>query len=417
MATRSSSLVLSAAITVATAMLVSASETSGTTSVIHSFGGRSVAEYPYSDLVLDGSGTLYGMTVLGGDFGSGTVFSLSPPSGATRGWTETVLHSFSSTADGGQPYGGVTLDSQGNLYGTAVVGGTGGSCVEDGCGVVWKLTNSGGTWSQHVIYNFTGGDDGYGPGGPVVFDSLGNLYGMTATGGAYGLGVVYQLSPDPSDHWTLTVVHAFTGGEDGGAGSAGRLLIDADQNIYVVATVGGPYGAGVIFHLAPSSSGPWKQTTLYSFKGQPDGSFPYGGLVRDTSGNFYGTTYYGGKYGVGAVYALEQVKGKWRERVLHSFSDGTGGSFPISHLVLDSSGTLYGTTSEGGAPGCSCGTIFSLTQVGQGVWEERIVHRFAGVPDGSFAYNGLVADSLGNYYGTTAYGGNDDDGVVYKFTP
>ena len=387
------------------------------TSVIHSFGGSSEAEYPYTDLVLDDAGNLYGMTVLGGDWGSGTVFRLSPPSGALRGWTETVLHSFTSTTDGGQPYGGVTLDSEGNIYGTAVVGGSGGTCVEDGCGVVWKLTNSGGTFSHSVIYDFTGGDDGYGPGGPVVFDDLGNLYGMTAVGGAFGLGVVYQLSPGAGDSWTLNVVHAFTGGEDGGAGSAGRLLIDADGTIFGVATIGGTFGAGVVFQLTPASNGTWTQTTLYSFEGQPDGSFPYGGLVRDDSGRFFGTTYYGGYYGYGAAFMLEQVKGVWQERVLNSFSSGQDGGYPISHLVIDSAGTLYGTTSEGGAPGCGCGTIFSLTEVGPGIWKDRIVHQFTGVPDGSFAYNGLVADPAGNLYGATAYGGLDDDGVIYKLTP
>ena len=411
----------SGALIAATAVLVLGAEKSGiesTTTVIHSFGGSSEAEYPYTDLVLDPAGNLYGMTVLGGDFGSGTVFRLSPPAGAVRGWTETVLHSFTSTADGGQPYGGVTLDGLGNIYGTAVVGGSGGSCVEDGCGVVWMLTNEGGSYTHSVIYDFTGGDDGYGPGGPVVLDDLGNLYGMTAVGGAYGLGVVYQLSPGEGDQWTLNVIHAFTGGEDGGAGSAGRLLVDPSGDIYGVATIGGTYGAGVVFQLTPAPSGPWTQTTLYSFQGQPDGSFPYGGLVRDASGTFYGTTYYGGKFGVGAVFALQPTRSGWSEKVLHSFRYyGTGGSYPIGHLVLDSAGVLYGTTSEGGAPGCSCGTIFSLTEVAPGDWHTRVVHRFTGVPDGSFAYNGLVIDPAGTLYGATAYGGNDDDGVVYRFRP
>ncbi len=178
------------AVLAAITLQASAALAGGTVEVIHSFGGRSDGEYPSTDLVIDKDGNLYGMTVLGGDIGAGAVFRLSP---SKDGWTETVLYSFTSGADGGQPYGGVTLDDEGNLYGTAVVGGTGGTCVEEGCGVVWMLTGSGGTWTQSVIHNFTGGDDGYGPGGPVVFDDLGNLYGMTPTGGAYGLGVVYQL--------------------------------------------------------------------------------------------------------------------------------------------------------------------------------------------------------------------------------
>src|SRR5437879_8639617 len=148
-------------------------------------------EYSSTYLVLDGTGNLYGTTVQSGEHSSGTVFQLTP-SGNT--WTHTVLYSFTSGADGGQPYGGVTLDPQGNIYGTTVIGGShSGPCVEDGCGVVYKLTYSGGRWKEHVIHAFTGGKDGYGPGAGVTLD--GNIYGMTPTGGADGLGVIYQLTP------------------------------------------------------------------------------------------------------------------------------------------------------------------------------------------------------------------------------
>ncbi len=403
------------------AMLVCGAGAPGTFKVLYSFTGDPDAEYPSTDLVIDGAGNLYGMTVLGGDFGSGTVFRLSP---SGNGWTATVLYSFTSTADGGQPYGGVTLDDEGNLYGTAVVGGTGGTCVEAGCGVVWKLTNSEGSWSQSVIYNFTGGDDGYGPGGPVVFDNVGNLYGMTPTGGEFGLGVIYQLSPDGEGEWTLTVLHAFTGGEDGATGSSGRLLIDRGGNILGVATVGGEHGAGTIFRLSPSQSETsvtgvtWTLKTLYSFKGEPDGVFPYGGLVRDKWGNLYGTTYYGGEHGDGTIYKLAYNNGRWHESVLYSFTGGADGAYPISRLVFDSAGRLYGTTSEDGAAGCNCGTIFRLTTspAGTGATRVEVVHQFTG-PDGAYAYNGLVRDSAGNFYGTTVNGGAEDDGVVYTFAP
>ncbi len=402
------------AVVAVTTVLVSTAAAQNTVEVLYSFSGNPDAEYPSTDLVIDGDGNLYGMTVLGGDFGSGTVFRLSPSAG---GWIETVLYSFTSAADGGQPYGGVTLDEQGNLYGTAVVGGTGGACPDGGCGVVWKLTNTG---TQSVIHNFTAGDDGYGPGGPVVFDSLGNLYGMTPTGGANGLGVVYRLSPDANGDWTLMVIHAFTGGDDGGTGSAGRLLFDDAGNILGVATVGGAHGAGTVFQLIPSERGPWTLTTLYAFEGDQYGGFPYGGLVRDASGNLYGTTYYGGAYGLGAAFKLapgEGGDGGWHASVLHSFRDGLDGSYPISHLVLDAAGNLWGTTSEGGAAGCDCGTIFRLSQSINGSWKERVVHRFENDPDGAFAYNGLVADSAGNLYGTTVYGGDDGEGVIFKYTP
>ena len=126
--------------------------------IIYNFAGGNDGEYVDSDLVMDGAGNIYGTSVQGGQFGSGTVFQVTPTG---NGATHTVLYSFTGGADGGEPYKGVTVDSQGNLYGTAVTGG-GGSC-EGGCGVAYKLTNSGGVWTQTVIHTFTGGDDGSGP--------------------------------------------------------------------------------------------------------------------------------------------------------------------------------------------------------------------------------------------------------------
>jgi uncharacterized repeat protein (TIGR03803 family) len=394
----------------ALAALAPAAKTAGLAEVIHSFDDDAGA-YPATDLVVDGRGSIYGTTTEGGDFGSGTVFKLTP---SDQGWSESVLYSFTSAADGGQPYNGVTLDSQGNLYGTAVAGGAGNAC-DGGCGVVYKLTNNGGEWTQNVIYSFTGGNDGYGPGAGLTFDANGNLYGMTPTGGEFGLGVIYQLSPGPNDTWQFRVIHAFTGGLDGATGSAGRMLLDGG-NLYGAATVGGAHGKGIIFRLSPTPNGNWKLRTLYSFKGQPDGGLPYGALARDAAGNLYGTTYYDGAYGYGTVYQLSSSGGEWTEKVLYSFRSGPGGSHPISHLNIDASGAMYGTTSEGGAPGCSCGTIFKLTP-SDGRWRYSVQHAFRGAPDGAYAYNGMAAAPNGSYYGTTVIGGGDDDGVVYEFRP
>src|SRR5216110_2134029 len=160
-----------------------ATASAATTTVIYSFAGDEDGEYADTDLVMDAAGNLYGTTVQGGDHGSGTVWELSP---SGNSWTHTVLYDFTGGADGGEPYKGVTLDAQGNLYGTAVTGG-GGSC-EGGCGVVFKLTNAGGTWTQTVIHTFRGAD-GSGPGSPVAIDKNGDVYGTTPTGGANGAGV------------------------------------------------------------------------------------------------------------------------------------------------------------------------------------------------------------------------------------
>ena len=385
-----------------------ATVTAATTDVIYSFE-EDEGEYADTDLETDSAGNIYGTTVLGGDFGSGTVFQLSHTGNS---WVHTVLYSFTGGADGGEPYKGVTLDGEGNLYGTAVTGGSG--ICEGGCGVAYKLTNSGGTWTQTVIHAFTGEDDGSGPGARVTVDGAGNVYGMAPTGGAYGLGTIYKIRQGQNGAWVLKVIHAFTGGADGATGSAGRMIL-RQGHLYGAATTGGTYGSGVVFELTPTQVGEWDFRTIYSFRGQPDGSFPYGALLFDSSGNIYGTTYYGGANNIGAVYQLTpRANGEWREKVLYSFQGGTDGNSPISNLVFDTARNLYGTTSEGGL---GTGTIFKLSPVGGGHWMETVVHMFQGPPDGAFSYTGMVVYPFGNFYGATVHGGVDDDGSIYKFTP
>jgi uncharacterized repeat protein (TIGR03803 family) len=382
--------------------------TATTTNVIFSCE-EDEGEYADTDLETDNAGNIYGTTVLGGDFGGGTVFQLSP---TANGWVHTVLYSFTGGADGGEPYKGVTLDRKGNLYGTAVTGGSG-NC-EGGCGVVYKLSNIGGTWTQTVIHAFTGGADGSGPGARVTVDGAGNIYGMAPTGGAYGLGTIYKIHQASNRAWVFGVLHAFTGGTDGATGSAGRMIL-RDGRLYGAVTAGGRYGSGVVFELNAGGFGERDLKILYAFRGQPDGSFPYGALLFDQSGNIYGTTYYGGANGIGAVYKLSpQPVGEWTEEVIYSFQQGTDGNSPISNLVFDKAGNLYGTTSEGGL---GRGVIFKLAPVGGGNWTETVVHAFEGPPDGGFAYNGMVVDAFGNFYGATVHGGENDDGSVYNFIP
>ncbi len=380
-----------------------------TTEVIYSFAGDDDGEYTDTDIARDAEGNLYGTSVLGGDFGGGTVWQLSP---VGAGWVHSVLYSFTGGADGGEPYKGVTLDAAGNLYGTAVTGGSG-SC-EGGCGVTYKLTKSGTTWSQSVIHAFTGGDDGSGPGARVAVDGRGNVYGMTPTGGANGLGTIYALHPKSTGGWAMRVIHTFTGGSDGSSGSAGKLLLRGGR-IYGAATTGGSNGSGIVFELTPTRIGEWSLKTIYSFQGAPDGVFPYGALLFDAEGNVYGTTYYGGANGLGTVYKLSPtVAGEWNETVLYSFRTGRDGNSSISNLVSDAAGNLYGTTSEGGL---GSGTIFAVTAGQNGTWTESIPHRFHDSPDGAFPYAGMVGDGAGTFFGATVHGGAAGEGAIYKFTP
>ena len=394
-------------ITCAVVILAKSSWAASATKLIYSFAGNADGKYTDTELVMDSAGNLYGTSVQGGAFGGGTVFQVTPAG------VHSVLYNFTGGADGGEPYKGVTLDADGNLYGTAVTGG-GGSC-EGGCGVVFALTKSGGSWTFNVIHTFTGGDDGSGPGSPVSIDRHGNLYGTTPTGGANGVGVVYQLKPGACG-WTLNVIHTFTGGADGLGGGAGRLLVGPNGDLYGVCTVGGANGFGNVFRIT-HHQGQWQLTTLYAFKDQPDGASPYGGLVFDKFGNLYGTTYYAGANDAGTVYKLSHRHGTWTETVLYSFKGGRDGASPISTLASDPEGNLYGTTSDGGAASCSCGVIFKMIRSETGAWSESVVYRFPGKPKPGFAYNGMVSDSNGHFYGATVHGGSHNDGAIYKFTP
>jgi uncharacterized repeat protein (TIGR03803 family) len=357
---------------------------------------------------------MYGTTVLGGTGSTGTVFALTRHNGQ---WRHSILYSFTGGVDGGQPYGGVTLDADGNVFGATVVGGTGGSCPEDGCGVVYELSKSdGGRWKETVIHDFDGAD-GSGPGAGLTLGPKGDLFGMTPTGGAHGFGVIYRLHRKSDGSWRFSVIHDFTGGADGNGGSAGRLLPDASGNLFGVATAGGANGSGVAFKLAQRKPGAWKLTPLYAFKGQPDAGFPYGALSFGPDGALYGTSYYDGEFDAGSVYRLAPAGGRWTEQVLYSFTGDADGGGSISNVLFDQAGNLYGTTSEGGDPTCGCGVIFELSPNQDGTWTESTVHRFTGAPDGAFAYNGMVSGPNGAFFGATVHGGDDDEGAVYRFTP
>jgi uncharacterized repeat protein (TIGR03803 family) len=220
--------------------------TIGNERVIYSFTGGADGGDPATALTLARSGNsydLYGTTVLGGSSACGTVFRLMPL--GSPSWQEQVVYSFGCSADGKNPYGGVTFDARGNLYGTTVSGGSGGSCGSSGCGVVFKLSSK----SETVLHSFTGGNDGFGPGGPVVFDSAGDIFGTTPDGGKDAQGVIYELSRSGRS-WHERVVHAFTGGKGGATGSLGALLVDASNSLYGVTELAGAHGAGTVFRLS-----------------------------------------------------------------------------------------------------------------------------------------------------------------------
>jgi uncharacterized repeat protein (TIGR03803 family) len=220
--------------------------------VIHEFESKPDGNQPYGTLISDASGNLYGTTWSGGTYGAGTVFEMTrdPLSGD---WSETILYSFKGEPygggdDGAEPYAGVTFDSAGNLYGTTAYGGPATS------GVVFQLTpNSDGTWSETLLHVFTGQADGGAPYGGISLDQSGNLYGTTEVGGVGGFGTVFEMTKLSNGQWSETVLHAFTGA-DGGYPADG-VILDSSGKVYGTASIGGATGnsgeSGVVFEITP----------------------------------------------------------------------------------------------------------------------------------------------------------------------
>jgi uncharacterized repeat protein (TIGR03803 family) len=325
-------------------------------SVVHVFAGPPAdGGQPWGGLTLDALGNLYGTTSGGGTYGKGTVFEISPQG---KKWKERVLYSFGSTVgDLADPVAEVILDSEGNLFGTALFGGKG----SDGWGGVFELKRSGNGWRERVLHRFNGGSDGGLPYGDLILDSAGNLYSTTWQGGKYGAGTVFELSPSSGGSWTEAVLHDFTGSD--GSNPVSGVTFDAAGNLYGTAADGGN-GNGIAFELAPSMGG-WVFSVLHTFD-RSDGSGPVAGLKFDSGGNLYGTTRYGGNGDLGVAFRLSRSGNNWTETVLHSFK-GKDGAKPNGEVFVDRQGFLYGTTSEGAVGyrvhgGVGYGVVFRITQ-------------------------------------------------------
>jgi uncharacterized repeat protein (TIGR03803 family) len=365
-------------------------DTTGHETVLHRFSGRNGLR-PFGGVILDSAGNLYGTALYGGfvcgrsSSGCGLVFKLNSSG------QETVLYNFSGS-DGESPYAGLTMDAAGNIYGTTSGGGS------KGLGVVYKINTAG---HERVLHNFKGAD-GRSPYAGVTLDAAGNLYGTTLHGGARGYGVVYKLNPSGHE----TVLYSFTGGADGGSPEAG-VILDAAGNLYGTTGYGGltpgDDGCGVVFKLDTAGH----ETVLHAFTGSDDGCSPTGGVTLDSAGNLYGTTTIGGTANKGVVFKLDA---SGNETVLYSFQGLQGGSFPDAGVILDSAGNLYGTASGGGA--AEGGVVYKINTAGQ----QTVVYSFpAGA--GAFPNAGVTLDATGNLYGTTTTGGTWNAGAVYKMNP
>lgn len=406
-------------------------------STVYDFPVQKDGAMSYSNLIADGSGNLYGTTEYGGDtacnypLGCGTAFKLTQRRDGS--WKKQVLHNFNcDNGDGGFPVAGLIFDSAGILYGTTQTGGANGCRLTSNPmgGTVFALSLlPGGAWRETILFAFTEQSQGDGPTGGVIFGKDGKLYGTTVEGGGVDAGTVFQLSPVRRGPWKETVLYNFTNFQGGdGASPQAALIFDSHGDLYGTTTGGGRVYiyAGTIFKLMHprGHDGTWTERVLYTFLDGEDGGFPRSALIADAAGNLYGTATQGGAYNAGVVFELSRGSGReWTESTLHSFVAVNGdGAFPNGSLVFDGAGNLYGTTSIGGTNGggCGygdgCGTVFELTP-SSGEWTETILERFTGGNDGGEPFAGLLFDQAGNLYGTTLFGGETDQGVLFELKP
>jgi uncharacterized repeat protein (TIGR03803 family) len=316
--------------------------------------------------------------------------------------TFSLLYTFTGGMDGSTPVGGVILDAAGNLYGTTSEGGN--FACSQGCGTLFKVDGVG---NKTVLHSFagTGAGDGEYPNAALVWDGQGNLYGTTEVGGASGYGTVFKLDTTGKE----TVLHSFSGAGGDGAFPLGGVVRDEQGNLYGTTEVGGTSNCGTVFKLDTTG----KETVLYSFAGMGgDGRSPWAGVVRDGQGNLYGTTVGGGVSDLGTVFKVDTTG---KETVLHSFT-GTvvDGAQPMTGLVLDAKGNLYGTTNSGGRgiEGGN-GVVFKVSKAGL----ETVLYRFPATGAKGIRPRGVVRDAQGNLYGTTLFHGAFGWGTVFKRAP
>ncbi len=340
--------------------------------------------HPRAPVILGTDGNLYGTTLVGGTTDLGAVFKID------LNGTVTLLHSFSGNGDGGQPSTALVQAADGNFYGGTGLLRYGGTASGN---VLFTITPAGTFTALHVL-DVT--SEGQLP-STLIQATDGNLYGTTQFGGSADLGTVFKMTPAGA----LTTLHVFTGGADG-AGSVASLVQATDGNFYGTTAWGGAWGFGTVFKMTPAGV----VTILHAFAGGSDGSFPNAPVIQGRDGNLYGTTTRGGARDSGTVFKTSLTGSAFT--VLHSFTPSSGdGAVPSAPLLQTPDGAFYGTTTYGGPSGM--GTIFKMTPTGTAI----ILHGFNKM-DGARPFGGLVRTPDGNFFGTTYDGGPSGMGVVFQ---
>jgi uncharacterized repeat protein (TIGR03803 family) len=380
-------------------------------SVLHSFSGGD-GEYPLSALTYDpATHAYYGTSQQGGTLKGGTVFKLVQNSSGN--WLFSRIYQFPATStDGSMPWGVrlVAIDNGGALsalYGTTEYGGT------NNLGTAFQLTPGvGGTWNETMLYSFSG-PDGQWPLGGLVSDGKGSLYGMTNYGGTNNTGTVYQLK-QVNGAWQQRVLLSL-GGNYGGY-PAGSLLVGKGGVLYGATDLGVVSGHGTAFQLTPPQPGSnqWTATVLHTFAGgTADGANPNCDLTIDATGSIYGTTSTGGANNGGIVFQLSPGSAGWTFNILYSFTGGADGQNPGAGVIFDDAGNLYGTVPYAGP--YFGGAVYKLTP-GSSSWTESSLWTFGGSGDGVGPFSGLLKKN-GALFGTTQDGGTSNKGVIYSVVP
>lgn len=336
---------------------------------------------PYSGVAVDSVGNLFGTTINGGTSSQGTVYEIKNGSNAI-----TDLAAF-NTANGSAPYGGVTLDSNGNLFGTTRDGGA------HGQGVVYEVVNGSNAITDIADFSITSGVNPY---SGVTLDGNGNIFGTTFYGGTNNTGTVYEILKNSKIIKSLGSFSATTG-----ANPYAGVTFDSKGNLFGVTRNGGLNSDGAVYEIPTGQSA----ISLVASLDGTNGFNPYGNVAFDANDNLFGTANGGGANGTGTVY--EVTKGSNVATTLVSFT-GAIGADPYGGLTFDGGGNLFGTTQAGGANGQ--GTVFEIAKGSSTV----SVLASLSLAKGINPYGTVSFDSSGNLFGTASAGGAGSDGTVYE---
>jgi uncharacterized repeat protein (TIGR03803 family) len=368
---------------------------------LYKFKNASLPNMPFWGVVRGKDGKFYGTTENGAP--GGMVFELSPAENKrAKRYALIALHYFEGVPDGFIPHGPLLRDSEGRLFGVTEDGGGCGP-FNDGCGIVYSLTPSAGGYTESVLWRFKDVPDGAFPIGNLIVDAGGALYGVTEYGGSHDWGTVFKLTPN-SGSYTEAILHSFGGPHDGQVPYAG-LSIDSTGSFFSTTLHGGAKGAGIVYKLSPDGT-QYSESVLYDFKNGRDYRYPVSGITIGASGTLFGLA---ATACCEAAYALTPHRSTYKESTIFTFRGVAEGEGASSPLLPARDGEFFGEMSRGGlGSGTGYGLIYELAPDGTG-YKDTVLHRFNG-RDGNGPEGGLILDA-GNLYGTTVEGGHP--GCVY----